>query len=56
MSEKYPVGKAEIIQVIKTVAPFGAGTKEDPVRLIFQYWDMEGNLLAVRDYTKEYYE
>ncbi len=39
------------IKVIKTTAIIGEGTKENPVRVITQYWDLKGNLLAtVHDY------
>jgi len=41
--------KAEVIQVIKTVSLLGKGTKEDPVRYIYQYWDFKGKLLASHD-------
>ena len=41
--------KAEVIQVIKTESIIGRGIKEDPVRLIYQYWDFNGNLLAQKD-------
>ena len=41
--------KAKVIQVIKTISLLGLGTKEDPVRCIYQYWDFNGNLLAKCD-------
>lgn len=41
--------KAEVIQVIKTTSILGRGTEKDPVRLIYQYWDFKGNLLAKND-------
>ncbi len=41
--------KAEVIQVIRTKSLLGEGTKENPVRYIYQYWDFEGNLLASND-------
>lgn len=41
--------KAEVIQVIRTKSTLGEGTKEDPARYIYQYWDFEGNLLASND-------
>lgn len=41
--------KAEKIEVIKTISLIGGGTKEDPVRHIYQYWDFEGKLLASHD-------
>lgn len=41
--------KAEVIQVIRTQSLLGEGTKEDPVRYVYQYWDFKGNLLASHD-------
>ena len=40
---------AEIIQVIKTTAKIGTGTEKDPARILTQYWDFEGHLLAEDD-------
>ena len=40
---------ARIIQVIETRAKRGLGTKEDPVREVTQYWDLDGNFLAEMD-------
>lgn len=45
--------KAEVIQVIKTSSIIGYGTEKDPVRLVYQYWDFEGNLLASHDTLEE---
>ena len=39
----------EIMKVIRTTSIIGYGTEKDPVRLIYQYWDFEGNLLASDD-------
>lgn len=41
--------KAEVIKVIHTYSLIGKGTKEDPVRHINQYWDLDGTLLAEND-------
>ena len=41
--------KAEMIEVIKTTSIMGYGTKEDPVRFVYQYWDLKGKLLAFHD-------
>lgn len=41
--------KAEMMQVIKTTSLLGQGIEKDPVRWIYQYWDLEGNLLASHD-------
>lgn len=43
---------AKLIQVIETVSLRGVGTKENPVRAITQYWDLDGNRLAERDSYK----
>jgi len=40
---------AELIEVIHTEATRGDGTKEDPVRIVHQYWTKEGELLAEKD-------
>lgn len=37
---------AKVIQVIVTTALRGEGTEKDPVRIVTQYWDFKGNLLA----------
>ena len=41
--------KAEVISVIKTTSLLGRGIEKDPVRVVTQYWDTKGNLLAERD-------
>ena len=41
--------KVELIEVIHTVALRGSGTEKNPVRVVHQYWDKEGNLLAEKD-------
>ena len=33
---------ARVIQVIETKADRGLGTKQDPVRGVTQYWDLDG--------------
>lgn len=38
-----------VISVIEVKANRGLGIKDDPVREITQYWDMEGNFLAEID-------
>ena len=40
---------AEVVQVIHTLATRGAGTHEDPVRHVHQYWSFDGTLLSERD-------
>lgn len=41
--------KAKVMKVIRTESIIGRGIPEDPVRLIYQYWDLKGNLLAKND-------
>ena len=43
------VKKAKVVSVIQVEAKIGTRTKEDPVRKVIQYWDLDGNLLAERD-------
>ena len=43
------VKKAKVVSVIQVGAKIGTGTKEDPVRKVIQYWDLDGKLLAERD-------
>jgi len=40
---------ARVIQVIVTEAIAGTGEPDDPVRTITEYWDFEGNRLAIND-------
>lgn len=40
---------AKVIQVIETKAKRGIGTKKDPIRVVTQYWDFDGNFLAEMD-------
>lgn len=40
---------ARVIQVIETKSIRGTGTNEDLCRIVTQYWDFEGNLLAEND-------
>ena len=40
---------ARVIQVIETTALRGEGTSADKCRIVTQYWDFEGNLLAEND-------
>lgn len=45
---------ARVISIIETKALRGTGTEENPCRIVKQYWDFEGNLLAENDqYIKE---
>jgi len=37
---------AKVIRVIETKAMKGSGTEKDPVRVLTQYWSLDGKLLA----------
>lgn len=37
---------AEVVSVVKTQALIGAGTEDDPCRIVTQYWSLDGKLLA----------
>ena len=37
---------ARVIKVIETRAISGRGTDDDPVQVLVQYWDFDGNKLA----------
>lgn len=43
---------ARVILVIETKALRGEGSNEDPCRIVTQYWDLQGNLLAEGDEQK----
>jgi len=54
MNEQKPVRPrgtdgARVVQVIETHSLKGLGTTEDPVRVLVQYWDFGGCLLAESD-------
>ena len=40
---------AQVIQVIETKSLRGEGTQDDLCRIVTQYWDFDGNLLAEKD-------
>ena len=40
---------AKAMTVIRTVSLIGEGTKENPARFLYQYWDLKGKLLASHD-------
>ena len=44
---------ARKIEVIETRAIRGDGTEQNPVRIVIQYWDLDGNLLAEHDTINE---
>ncbi|GAC42780.1 membrane carboxypeptidase [Paenibacillus popilliae ATCC 14706] len=37
---------ARVVHVLETKALRGRGTEKDPFRVVTQYWDLDGNLLA----------
>jgi hypothetical protein len=44
---------ARVIQVIETRSCRGNGTKEDPCRVVIQYWTLNGEMLAEKDNINE---
>lgn len=40
---------AKVIRVIETKAMKGSGTGDDPVKIVTQYWNFDGKLLAESD-------
>ncbi|MCB6414518.1 carboxypeptidase [Faecalimonas umbilicata] len=49
MVEPRGTDSARVIRVIETKALRGEGTQENLSRIVTQYWDFEGNLLAEND-------
>ena len=43
------VYSAQVISVILTESVTGAGTEDNPNRIVAQYWSTDGELLAVHD-------
>ncbi|WP_323081566.1 hypothetical protein [Limosilactobacillus reuteri] len=52
LSLKTP-SKAELIEVIHTVATRGKGVHGDPIRNVDQYWSKDGELLAEKDTIRD---
>jgi hypothetical protein len=51
---RYLMSNAEIISVIRTdLTKCGAGIDSDPIRIVTQYWDLDGKLLWEVDPWKE---
>lgn len=40
---------AKAMTIIRTISLIGEGTKENPARFLYQYWDLKGELLASHD-------
>lgn len=49
MNRPNAVKEAKVIQVIETKSVRGLGTEKDPVRVVTQYWDLDGKFLAEMD-------
>ena len=51
----YPRGvdSATVIMVIETKSARGNGTKEQPSRIVVEYWSLNGEKLAEKDHQKE---
>lgn len=43
----------EILKVIHTSTSVGQGTYEDPVKILHQYWSMDGVLLAEKEFKNQ---
>lgn len=43
---------AKVIQVIETRALKGKGTRDDPCYISFQYWSLDGEFLAERQWAR----
>lgn len=54
-TSKKPVFSVQVTEVIKVKVSSGAGTPEDPARLVAQYWSKKGRLMFVEDpYTGDF--
>ncbi len=47
------MSSARVIQIIETKSTRGKGTDADPVRVVTQYWDFDGNLICEKDAIRE---
>ena len=43
------IKKVEMVEVIRVIHAEGDGTKEDPVRLVAQYWEKNGKHIGKMD-------
>lgn len=48
------VDSARIVRLIETKSARGSCTREDPMRIVTQYWGFKGNLLAENDPLSDY--
>ena len=53
MAKPRGTDSAQVIQVIKTQSLRGEGTQTDVCRIVTQYWDFKGNLLAEHDPARD---
>lgn len=44
-----PIFGVQIVELIRVRLSSGAGTPEEPSRLVAQYWDKKGNLRFIED-------
>lgn len=44
-----PILVVQIEEVVKVKVSSGAGTPEDPVRIVVQYWNKNGKLIGQED-------
>ena len=47
------IWQAKLVSVIEVRTKHGTGTTEDPVRIVTQYWGIDGNFLAEKDTFEE---
>ncbi len=50
---RYPIRRAEVIEVIHTVVIAGTGTDENPTRSADIYWTLNGKLIGIIDPERE---
>lgn len=46
---KNDIEGVEVKQVVEIKSIIGSGTKDDPIRIIAEYWSFDGKLLAVSE-------
>lgn len=54
IDSRYPIQSVEVVKVIRTTTNVGDGSKENPCRLLTQYWDQEGQPLFEDDPCAEF--
>lgn len=50
MKTNLGIREVRVVQVIQTLTAVGTGMAGDPVRTVWQYWTMEGELLSSNEY------